>query len=361
MLYKEVVVNNFASFFLGVDDPIREHHHGCTDHPTTQTRLCHLVKKKDGAGYNCPRHHHPHQIDNQVNHLSDTTPTPFALYHKQELLALVEAIHVVYASPDKHIYKGVDIGRDTLGPIPDALLPDMCDTRRYTDYPDCIKFFPKRDSPLVKLERMSVVRWMGDYWNEHSLVNFDWWEKWDDSDDAWTAFSQFEQGLGLDLPGLGPRFTCRSANLGPLRGYPYSPCDIQVNVLHNPDLDTYGPDLVVGSLNIVYISSTVGRSAEVIFMDEISMIADELVNSFNVWKEYHHPDVVETTCVRFAVHREPPPVRFKASRTQQYDESLLPMWGTLGQELTDTLGIGQDLSLSWDVCWADEEGDCPAC
>jgi hypothetical protein len=90
MMYKEVVVNNFASFFLGVDDPVKEHHQACTSYPSTQTRLCHLVRRKDGKPYNCPRHDIFHQVDDEVDHLPTATPTPFALYHKQELLTMVE-------------------------------------------------------------------------------------------------------------------------------------------------------------------------------------------------------------------------------------------------------------------------------
>ena len=57
LLYKEVVLNNLSSFFLGVDDDLQPHHdNDCEEITSRQSRLCHSVVRKDGTPYKCCRH-----------------------------------------------------------------------------------------------------------------------------------------------------------------------------------------------------------------------------------------------------------------------------------------------------------------
>jgi hypothetical protein len=208
---------------------------------------------------------------------------------------------------------------------------------------------------------MTVGRWVGDYWNQHSRVDSDWWEEWHDANDAWMAFPRFEEYIGLELPEIGPRFVCRYYTLGPLSQFPRLTCNIEVNVLHDPDLLKYGSNLVVGAINIVYIGSLGDDPAEDVFVDHASMIAEGLVDAFEEWTEVYDSDVVAATLVTFAICRESPSNVLVVSSQDKDDESTLAMWLTFRRRLHDSLGPGKELSLSWDVCWADEEGDCPAC
>jgi hypothetical protein len=252
MLYKEVVVNNLASFFLGVDDPVKEHHQACISYPNTQTRLCHHIKKKDGTMYHCPRHNRSHQPDHQI---STSTPPPFAfpLYHKQELLAMVEAIHIVYASVDKYVYGGIDYDACASGDDHDFSFSDLCDVRRYKDYPECAKEFSSKNTPLVNLKRATVGRWMSDYWDSQSPIKPIWQADFHDSESE-VDLGEFEDDLADNHPRIHPRFMCRYPNLGPLDRYPSTHGKIEINVLHNPDLDQCCDNLLVGALNISFVS-----------------------------------------------------------------------------------------------------------
>ena len=364
MLYKEVVVNNFASFFLGVDDPVREHHQGCTDHPITQTRLCHLVKKKDGKPYNCPRHENKDQSDSQTRpSTSSSTRFGFPSYHKQELLAMVEAIHVVYASSDKYVYSGLDI--DSSGPSWDdhnSSLSDLCDIRRYTDYPACVKGRSSKDTPLVNLKRATVGRWMSDYWDSPSFGRLIWQNDCDDSDST-IGLGGFEHDLADDYPHLHPRFICRHSSSGPLDRYPSTQGKIEINTLHHPRLDNCWDNLVVGALNLVHIGphNSHDMMGAISFMTSASDIASSISQTFKDWDDRHGAQIVKQTFVRFTICRDTQALSDGRISKQICGPLLDTITSSFRMILGVTSGPTRDLRSNWDICWADEEGDCPAC
>ena len=130
LLYKEVVLNNLSSFFLGVDDDLQPHHdNDCEEITTRQSRLCHWVVRKDGSSYKCCRH----LTDSTA--LKATKAKP-GIFHKQQLLQLVEGVHLVYSSADLHLFSGIRM-EDYLqedGTLDKRLL-DHVDLGRYLDVP----------------------------------------------------------------------------------------------------------------------------------------------------------------------------------------------------------------------------------
>lgn len=362
MLYKEVVVNNLSSFFFGADDPIQPHHEDCVVKPTTQSTLCHLTKKNDGTAYKCPRHLHPtNHTDNPTPH-STPTPTAFALYHKQELLAKVEALHFLYASADKYIYAGLDI----YGAEPESVLFDQCDTRRYKDVPKCVADLQFAHNPLVNLRRATVGRWLDKAWGENISPSDVLWGIEDGSDLA-MAMGKFQHYLAHDIPQIAPRFVCRSATTGPLLSYPHMPDYININVLHNPDLHEYGRNIVVGALNIVHITSTIELPAEQIFDDNLVEIVDSFIEYFEGWKDVFDTDELEATTVKYVIHRDTKYSDDEGSTNSYGDEPdsvLFDCWVSFRQQL-DSQAFGLDLEVDlkecFEICWDEEEGDCPAC
>lgn len=368
LLYKEVVVNNLSSFFLGVDDSVQPHHQACITHPTTQSRLCHLIKRKDGTAYNCPRH----KSHNDASITSPTAPTTFAVLHKQELLAKVEALHFVYATADKYIYTGLCASGNQGGIHQDFFLK-KCDTRRYNGVPKCTKDLPSEKTPLVNLKRSTVGRWLDDTWNKNTCSTSVQWGDHDGSDIA-IAMGKFEYHTSTDIPQIAPRFICRSTRGGPLNGYPYLSDSIEINTLHNPNYLNYGENLAVSALNIVHIGDDF-RPGKMTFGRRVGWIVDSLIAAFEDWSEYLDTDSVHVTFVRFVFQRfdvdssdedtdnsEDSEDEDSDNDEEYKDKRLLAIWSAFKWEL-DRAVIDPDLELEtcWDVCWADEEGDCPAC
>ena len=353
------MVNNLSSFFLGVDDPVRPHHQNCITHPTSQSHLCHLVKKTDGTAYVCPRH------SQQPQH--HTAPNAFATYHKQELLAKVEALHFVYASADELVYNGNfddytsgddtsddDTSRyDTSDDEDDmSRLGELCDTRRYEDVPECTKRVAG-SSPLTSLKRATVGRWMEDEsWTMGNVAQ--WIGTLRNDISAAAACEAFKERLSSTIPQIGPRLICRSARQGILYYYPRTAGKIQVNILHDPLYDNFGSNLVVGAFNIVHIPPESPISSMHVFVHAYVDIVWELHTTMEAWSRSHSAAIAGRTFVRFVLSRDigDPGIE---------DDLMVDISQCFGVELASLPSLPTDFQVSWDICWAEEEGDCPAC
>jgi hypothetical protein len=352
LLYKEVVVNNLASFFLGVDNSIQPHHQNCIDRLSTQPHLCYLMRKKDGSPYICPRHK-PH-----LDTASTATPPPtvFALYHKQELLAMVEALLFVYASADKNIYNNIDLDEWPEYGEHVSRLIKLCNVQRYEDMPECAKGGTGQFNPLPNLKRASVGRWTEEtHWNIDHIL--------DDeslSGSLETAICRdFEEHLAANFPPIRSRFFCRHDAQGPLSIYPRAtPGNVELNILHGPNLHDRYAHLVVGALNVVHIEDQDMTGLNWIDHAHVK-IASELYTLVRKWSDLYSFDVIGRTFFRFVIERD---VEYDDLEEMDYLRDLLLEGFDLQLALLASLtSLPGDLAVRLDICWADEEGDCPAC
>ena len=244
LLYKEVVLNNLASFFLGVDDDLQPHHDDdCEEITTRQSRLCHWIVRKDGTPYKCCRHH----IDPTAAEFTKAKP---GIFHKQQLLQLVEGVHLVYSSADLHLFAGIRL-EDYLqedGTLDQRLLEHV-DLGRYLNVPECIKS-RQLYYPLPNLKRLTIGSWLAQRTNVNEVVKSD--ALFQRGLPALEVCQQFERLLAKSLYQFTPPLVCHYPCDGFLRLYPAQPGGISVNIIHEAEVDTYAQYLVLGASNIVH-------------------------------------------------------------------------------------------------------------
>lgn len=303
-LYKEVVVNSLSSFFLGVDNSVQPYHQDCIVQLSNQSHLCHLMRKRDGTPYICPRH------KPQLDTTSTATPPPtvFALYHKQELLAMVKALHFVYASADQYIYNKINLNGWPQDGEHVSRLIKLCDVQRYEDVTACTKGVTGHFNPLPILKRVSVGRWTEDmHWNMDHIMKHVPSLSGNVEKDTQTASSiirDFEEHLAASIPPLRPRFMCRHYGRGPLAIYPGNiPGDVELNILHDLCYTKYYACLVPGTFNIIRIGSDPHFSAIDLIENIHVYVASRLYFLVLEWSESYSPDIIGKTFIRFVLDR----------------------------------------------------------
>ena len=350
LLYKEVVVNNLSSFFFGVDEPVRPYHTNCITHGIIQPNLCHIMRKQDGTPYMCNQHKHHHE------------PTyPLPVHHKQELLAKVEALHFLNQSANEGIYDDDDDITSYQSPGEEQVLQaKFCDCPRYEDLPERKKDVTGHINPLPALRRASVGGWTEvAIWNMNHITDIMTSKSRLLGTDPTTASSRcrdFEKRLRANFPPFRCRFFCRHDSPEPLPTYLYDvPGDIEINIIHDMDFDYDGP-LVAGALNIIHVMSEnhfmgidwIGRMYR--------SVASELHLTMLNWTDFYSPDVIGRTFIRFVLERHD-----VENNVQGVDDFMGQVKNLFNQQLASLSALPGDLKLKLDVCWADEEGDCPAC
>ena len=359
LLYKEVVVNNLSSFFLGVDNSVQPYHQDCITQLSNQSHLCYLMRKRDGTPYICPRHK-PH-----LDTASAATPPPtvFALYHKQELLAMVEALHFVYASADQYIYDKINLNEWPRDGDHVSRLIKLCDVKRYDDVPECTKGVTGNFNPLPTLKRASVGRWTEDmHWDMNHILNNAPSLSGNIETDQETASDichDFEEHLAANFPPIESRFFCRYDGQGPLSIYPCATSkNVELNILHGPNFHDHYAHLVVGILNIVHIVDQDMTGLN--WMDHAHVrIASELCTLEREWSDLYSSDVIDRTVFRFVIERN---VEYDDLEEMDFTRNLLIEAFELEfASLASLAPLPGDLTVKLEFCWADEEGDCPAC
>jgi hypothetical protein len=97
------------------------------------------------------------------------------------------------------------------------------------------------------------------------------------------------------------------------------------------------------------------------FVESSSAIASSFSETFQNWNDSHDAQLAKQTFVRFAIHRDEQ-LCLPEDICKQLCEPLLTALNLMfGSTLGLVTGPTMDLSLNWDICWADEEGNCPAC
>jgi hypothetical protein len=135
-----------------------------------------------------------------------------------------------------------------------------------------------------------------------------------------------------------------------------TPGDVELNILHDLDFDEYYAHLVVGTTNIVPIVSKDHITALDWIEEMYVTIAIDLSCIVEYWTDLYTPDVIGRTFIRYVVERDENDHRPEAVNTLTRG-----MVQILDQTLASFSTVPRDLRVGLDVCWADEEGDCPAC
>jgi hypothetical protein len=362
LLYKEVVLNNLAIFFLGVDDDLQPHHFDCQQITTTtrtrQTRLCHSIVRKDGTPYKCCRH----LAKSDIQPIKPGSES--GIFHKQQLLQLVQGVHFVYSSADVHLFAGITM-EDYLmedGTL-DKRIFEQIDLGRHMNVPECIK---SRElyHPLPNLKRLTIASWLAQRTNVNEVVKSD--ALFQRGLPALEVCQQFERQLASLMYQFTPPFVCHYPCDGFLRQYPAQPGGICVNTIHEAEADTYAQYLVIGAQNLVHFEDVfVHALPQDWFEDEIGMIAWKLVETVNQWyKSRSGRRFARHTDVWFVVHRS----RFEGYSEKTKEEEMED------KEIIEELKIKMKEAIAgmetlpedwsddiWDIEWAEDQPACPAC
>lgn len=245
LLYKEVVVNNLASFFLGIDDKVLSHHAECSDVPSTQSSICHAVIKRDASRYKCCRH--PPSPSQDARNID---ANEYGTFHKQQLLQMVEAVHFVYSSADRHMYNEIRLEDyvDEDGVLDDQVLR-LVDVRRYLNVPECIQTGELRH-PLPNLERLTVASWL--QWNidVNAIINAT--TMYRPGLSISKAYDLFERLLASRMYHFTAPFVCHCPCRGYLVHYSAPTTILCVNAIHETNPVTFGTYLQLGASNLVH-------------------------------------------------------------------------------------------------------------
>jgi hypothetical protein len=311
------------------------------------------MRKQDGTPLVCYQHKH---------HLEPTTP--FAFYHKQELLAKVEALHFLNDWADGDIYGDNDCAECESEDEEYVLEARLYDCPRQEDLPEQTKNVTGHINPLPAMKRLSAGRWTEDaHWNMNHTTNHITTISGIVETDSTTVSSvcrDFEDRLKANMPPVRCRFFCRHDGPGPLSVYPYNmPGDVELNILHSPHLHDRYAHLVVGSFNIVHIADQDDMTGINWINHAHVKIASELYMLVRKWIDLYSSDVIGRTFFRFVIERDD---KYDDFEEMNYLRNLLVEGFDLQFAYLASLApLPGDLAVKLDVCWADEEGDCPAC
>jgi len=359
LLYKEVVVNNLASFFFGIDDKVLSHHADCSDVPSTQSSICHAVVKQDGSRYKCCRHPLSSSQDDK-----DLDAHESGIFHKQQLLQMVEAVHFVYSSADRHIYN--DIRLDDYvnedGVLDEEVLK-LVDVGRYLNVPECVKT-GKLGDPLPNLERLTVASWLR--WNININAIVSTTTTYRPGSPTLRAYDLFERLLASRIYQFTAPFVCHYSCRGYLAHY-LAPTPLNcVNVIHEAIPVNFGTFLQFGAENLVHFETRFrGRYPIVWFGAAVSLVARELAQVVTRWINSYTDRIDELSFTRCHFVLARPMDRYYSTMTDVERAESDTEIGDLKESFKEALE-SHDLSelwsdVNWDIFWEECVPPCPAC
>jgi len=355
VLYKEVVIGNFAQFFYGVSEPALRNE----ELPPGQSRICCSISK-GVRPYHCLRHPPP-AGDHDVT-----------VYTKRQLLGLVQAMYLVYTPQDT-----IELSKARPDDFDDDQdfhhhLDEVVDIRRYKAVPEAIQ---SSKTLFPDLNRLVAGAWCRSEWDRPNNANIS------PHFCGYEVYRAFEQTLAKEMYQITPRYTCKlHIDDGPFRYYPSEPGGVEVNIFHDAELDCFGRSLLPGVLNIVHIEYGSERRSccpdHAVqppwqnFLDAIHQAAftfAEVVNEdwadnetgMNVLVRTYH-----TTKVRFIIHRahDYDADTETAAEKLQADADLLQINNALSQEMQDAGGLDNFHGWKdWKAIWIQDYPACPAC
>jgi hypothetical protein len=359
LLYKEVVVNNLASFFLGIDDKVQSHHAGCSDVQSTQTNISQVVIKKDSSRYKCCRHPLSFSKDDK-----DLDASEHGIFHKQQLLQMVEAVHFVYSSADRHMYGDTRLedhvnGDGTL----DEKVLKLVDVGRYLNIPECIKT-GELGNPLPNLERLTVASWLRKKIDINAIVNTTT-SCWPGSPTL-RAYELFEQLLASRMYQFAAPFVCHYPCRGYLAQYPAPTPITCVNVIHEANPVTFGTYLQLGASNLVHFEDQFqGEHPFVWFSRDVSLVASEFAQVILRWIKSctARMQALSYTTITFVISR-PYDQDFMTMTDREIaeDETEIEELREIFKEELESYDFPDDWrDDTWNIVWEECEPPCPAC
>jgi hypothetical protein len=359
LLYKEVVVNNLASFFLGIDDRVQSHHAGCSEVQSTQTNICHAVIKMDGSRHKCCRH--PLSSSEDDKDLDASEP---GIFHKQQLLQMVEAVHFVYSSANRHMYGNIRLedyvnGDGTL----DEEVLKLVDVGRYLNVPDCIKT-GELGNPLPNLERLTVASWLRKKIDINAMVNTTTM-CWPGSPTL-KAYEIFERLLASRMYQFTAPFVCHHPCRGYLAQYPAPTPMICVNVIHEATPVNFETYLQLGAENLIHFENRFrGEYPIVWFGNDVSLVASELAQVVTRWVESYTDRIQELSFTRLTFVVARPIDQYYSTMTDrekaESEREIRDLKESFKEEL-ESYDLSEHWTNSnWDIVWEECEPACPAC
>lgn len=359
LLYKEVVVNNLASFFLGIDDKVRSHHEGCSDVRSTQTYICHAVIKRDGSRYECSRHPLSSSEDDK-----DLDASESGIFHKQQLLQMVEAVHFVYSSADRNMYGDIRLEDYVTedGSLDEEVL-NLVDVGRYLNVPECIKT-GELGNPLPNLERLTVASWLRKKIDINAIVNTTTM-CWPGSPTL-KAYELFERLLASRMYQFTAPFVCHHPCRGYLARYPAPTPFICVNTIHEASPVNFARYLQLGAENLVHFETRFqGETPLTWFSRDVSLVASELGQFVIQWVESFPGRLEELsfTRIEFVISR---PDRQNwlemTEREKEGEEDYFEQLRDIFKEDLERYDLPDNWSdETWDIVSEECRPPCPAC
>lgn len=373
LLYKEVVVNNLSSFFLGIDAPIRSHHNTCYVRPSDQRRICQWIQKGNGATYCCPAHASESSLIKSAGEkafLALQAPLStyvLGTYHKLELLEMVGAFHLVYGHQDRAIFSRLNIQDYLDGEELDKDILNHVDLRRYTDLPPCLKRELNTSGLLPKLRRFTIAAWLlTDVWDAQFPREARGFHLQDC--EASRGLEQLRETLAAVIPCFAATFACRQACSGFFEEYTNIENYPMVNTLHDPMPFAFGRFLAVGANNTIHVEQWQDDETPLArFTDLVFMFAGEVSDAINRWHDLYDgtpPQLLKCTSFTFVLHREwGYPWDSVSAKDAKIDADILDGLTALYRAAMD---IGEDGMMEFwaDRCyiiWEEDDPGCPAC
>jgi hypothetical protein len=263
---------------------------------------------------------------------------------------MVEAVHFVYSSADRHMYGSVQIEDfiDQDEKLDEEILR-LVDIGRYLNVPDSIKA-DRFSFSLPNLKRLVVGGWLGESANVNAVVKTKS-SSWLGIRDTET-YRPFERYLTSAMYQFAAPFVCQYPCNGFLTNYPapFTPLRTCVNTIHEADLTSYGSRLVLGAdINVRLEDVYVYMKPIVRFHHDILFAASQLVDAVNRWHNSSSGPIEEDltfTRVFFVISRP---------RDQGYDDMTEEdikradqAVENLQEEFSELLASSKSLPGDWD-------------
>jgi hypothetical protein len=281
---------------------------------------------------------------------------------------MVEAVHFVYSSADRHMCGSVQIEDfiDQNGKLEEEIL-QLVDVGRYLNVPDSIKADHFSFS-LPNLKRLVVGGWLGESANVNAVVKTKS-SSWLGIRDAET-YRPFERYLIRAMYQFAAPFVCQYPCNGFLANYPapFTPLRTCVNTIHEADLSSYGSRLVLGADNIVRLDDVYVYMKPIArFEYDMSIAASQLVEAVNRWHDSSSGPIQDNltfTKVIFVIcrSREKNYGDMTDEEIKRADDDVEDLQEDFGEQLAGLESLPGDWSDDiWSIVWEEDVPACPAC
>jgi hypothetical protein len=283
------------------------------------------------------------------------------IFHKQQLLQMVEAVHFVYSSADRHMYGDIRLEDyvDEDGALDEKVL-ELVDVGRYLNVPECIKTI----DPLPNLVCATVASWLRKNIDINAIVNttISCWP----GSPTLKAYELFERLLASRMYQITAPFVCHYPCRGYLAQYPGPTPMICVNAIHEATPVNFGTYLQLGAENLIHFENRFREEYPIVwFNHDVSLVASELARIVIQWVESYTDRLVEFLFTRFIFVIARPFDQYYSTMTDMEKAESETEIRDLKEMFKDELE-SYDLSehwsdSNWDIIWEECDPPCPAC